>query len=265
MTLSSAPQVVLHRPWLAPLRPALDQALHCWQQADPQASPVALALNQTLARRPLASTPPLCFVPQAALPAGEAYEVFIHRTDQVPTRDNLHDFFNGLVWLQQPALKRRLNALQAAEIKRAGISSVRGPLRDALTLFDESGAVLEGPERLLSALRLRDWPALFITQRHRWAEARLTLIGHALLEKLTTAPRKALTAHVLLDDPLTLDPAGWTTKPFWALPVLGVPGWWPENDDLAFYNDAAVFRPLRGPLVSLPNPAQSDSSAGSPN
>jgi hypothetical protein len=25
--------------------------------------------------------------------------------------------------------------------------------------------------------------------------------------------------------------------------VLGVPGWWPANQDPAFYRDAAVFRP----------------------
>ncbi len=31
-----------------------------------------------------------------------------------------------------------------------------------------------------------------------------------------------------------------------ALPVLGVPGWWPANEDEAFYDDASVFRPPRG-------------------
>jgi len=31
-------------------------------------------------------------------------------------------------------------------------------------------------------------------------------------------------------------------RPFVPLPVLGVPGWWPANDDLAFYDDPAVFR-----------------------
>jgi hypothetical protein len=33
------------------------------------------------------------------------------------------------------------------------------------------------------------------------------------------------------------------TKPFAHLPVLGVPGWWPENADPAFYADTSVFRP----------------------
>ena len=35
------------------------------------------------------------------------------------------------------------------------------------------------------------------------------------------------------------------TKPFTPLPVLGVPGWWPANQDPAFYDDATVFRPPR--------------------
>ncbi|MFP5413283.1 MAG: DUF3025 domain-containing protein, partial [Gammaproteobacteria bacterium] len=26
---------------------------------------------------------------------------------------------------------------------------------------------------------------------------------------------------------------------------LGIPGWWPGNEDPAFYNDASVFRPGR--------------------
>ena len=30
-----------------------------------------------------------------------------------------------------------------------------------------------------------------------------------------------------------------------ALPVLGVPGWWSENEVPGFYEDTEVFRPLR--------------------
>jgi hypothetical protein len=30
------------------------------------------------------------------------------------------------------------------------------------------------------------------------------------------------------------------------LPILGIPGWWPANKIKAFYDDAEVFRPLRG-------------------
>ena len=230
-------------PWLAPLQPVPGRAWAAWQAG----ATVAAALN---GQRPVGSEAiglqagPLCFVPQQALHAGEAYEAFIHRTACVPTRENAHDFFNGLVWLAQPALKRRLNALQAGEIARAGVGRQRGPLRDALTLFDENGALLRAPPPLWRALRQRDWVALFITHRAWWAEARLEIVGHALLEKLATAPRKALTAHVLpADAALDMEPADWAAKPFSPLPVLGVPGWWAANAEGAFYDDPAVFRP----------------------
>jgi hypothetical protein len=196
----------------------------------------------------------LCFVPQADLPDGEAYEAFIHRTAGVPTRDNAHDLFNGLVWLAQPALKRQLNALQAAQIASDGIGARRGPLRDALTVFDENGALLDAPAPLWQALRQRDWQAIFVTHRALWARARLTIVGHALLEQLATAPRKGLTAHVLdTADPLALDDAAWAAKPFCPLPVLGVPGWWTANTEPGFYDDPPVFRPLRAQAGRKPS------------
>ncbi|MFN7122209.1 MAG: DUF3025 domain-containing protein, partial [Hydrogenophaga sp.] len=39
-------------------------------------------------------------------------------------------------------------------------------------------------------------------------------------------------------------------KPFTPLPVLGVPGWWPANEDAGFYADASVFRAPRQPVAS---------------
>jgi hypothetical protein len=232
------------QPWLAPYaRPAaLDGA-----------ASVAEALNR-------GAPGDIRFVPQSALPAGEAYEQFIFRTRRVPTRDNLHDFFNGLVWRHCPLAKRQLNALQAAAIARDGIGAVRGPLRDAATLFDENGAVLDAPPALWDALLARDWHRLFVTGRALWREARLRVFGHALLEQLAVAPRKPLTAHVLrapgdapavsIDDgaiAAALQPGHLATKPFAPLPVLGVPGWWPANEAPDFYADTAVFRPARPP------------------
>jgi hypothetical protein len=37
---------------------------------------------------------------------------------------------------------------------------------------------------------------------------------------------------------------GLTTANFSPLPVFGIPGWWPQQDE-AFYEDAFVFRPKR--------------------
>lgn len=205
---------------------------------------------------------PIRFVPQSALPAGVAYEQFIFDTGAVPTREHLHDFFNGLVWLHFPHAKRRLNQLQAAALAVHGVGAVRGPLRDALTLFDENGALLAAPEPLWQALAARDWQALFIDQRALWSQARLVLFGHALLEKLVL-PRKPITAHVYrapvaiknasiagMDAWLAqaLEPQTWACKPFVPLPVLGVPGWWPDNAQPDFYADPQVFRPSRAPV-----------------
>lgn len=221
------------QPWLAPYRERGQQVAARVLQG----APVCEALN---ALAPAAGLP--LFVPQAKLPEGRAYEAYIFETGRVPTRDNLHDFFNGLVWLHQPELKRRLNALQAAEIAAQGVGSRRGAVRDALTLFDENAALLQAPQPLLDALKRRDWPQLFIQLRPLWAQARLQLFGHALLEKLTR-PRKPITAHVwLFDEKLE---QGLALKPLAPLPVLGVPGWWAGNEVSAFYADTTVFRPPR--------------------
>lgn len=214
------------------------------------------------------------FVTSEALPSGEAYEAFIARTGSVPTRDNLHDFFNGLIWQRYPLTKRRLNQMQAQALAARGVGPIRGALRDACTLFDESGAVLQAPAPLWHALLARDWQTLFITHRALWQQARLTVVGHAVLEQLVR-PRKGITAQVLaLPCPESLQPVAPTcgagdapekiadidrwisaelqldvmrTKPFTPLPLLGIPGWCRENDALSFYDDPAVFRPRRLP------------------
>ncbi len=234
------------RPWLAPWR---DPGQLLAQRTEGGAS-VAQVLNacQRAPRR---------FVPQAALPAGVAYEEHIFATGDVPTRDGLHDFFNGLAWIHFPLTKLRLNALQAAQIARSGVQPERGPARDALTLFDENAALLQAPDVLWDALCAKDWRTLFGPLRPVWQQAQLILFGHALTEKLV-APRKAITAHVYrvlaperslaaMDAWLAADlsEARLASKPFAHLPVLGVPVWWADNADPAFYADASVFRTLR--------------------
>jgi hypothetical protein len=225
-------------PWLAPYADVAAPVLQRLAQGDS----VAAALSR--------ADGPVRFVPQAELPAGEAYENFIRRTGCVPTRDNLHDLFNGLVWLRFPALKQRLNALHAAQIAAEGIAPARGPLRDALTLYDENGAWWQAPAELVQALQRRDWHALFVGHRALWAQARLTLVGHALMEKLVQ-PRKPITAHVWVSSAEARDAQGitasaWAGRPFLPLPVLGVPGWWPASELPGFYADADVFRAARG-------------------
>lgn len=221
---------------------------------------VAQALNTQLAvSQSDQAARAMQFVPQSALPEGQAYEAFIYRTAQVPTRENLHDFFNGLAWLVFPHTKRRLNQLQASDIQTYGVQTLRGPLRDALTLFDENAALWPAantsPE-LLHALRAKDWQRAFIDLRSQWHSGAPVLFGHALLEKLVT-PYKSITAHVFtvpaaqpgaglgsLDTAVAqqLSPEALVPKPFIPLPVLGVPLWWPANENSQFYFDAQVFR-----------------------
>jgi hypothetical protein len=228
-------------PWLLPYVPVARKVL-----AVETTESVAEALNAARGE----DLGDVRFVDQETLPRGEAYESFIARTGCVPTRDNLHDLFNGLIWLSYPRTKRRLNVLHAAEIGRRGhVAGARGPLRDALTLFDENAAVLQAPPVLVEALRSRDWQTLFLDLRGEWHSARLAIFGHALLEKLMH-PRKAITAHVWLVEATTdealassLCSERLVAKDFLPLPVLGVPGWWPANEAPDFYDDATVFRP----------------------
>ncbi len=210
------------------------------------------------------------FVAQDALPEAMAYEAFISETGQVPTRENLHDFFNALVWLNFPKIKARLNALQSAQIASLGIGRSRGAARDAATIFDENAALLvvqdsEAGTQLIDALRNHRWRQAFVEQRHLFgSQCEAWIFGHALMEKLVQ-PYKAITAHTWIVrvgggyfdlgadarraclDALVaqqLAEHDLTTADYTPLPVLGMPGWWPDQGE-AFYADTQVFRPRR--------------------
>ena len=247
-------------PWLAHLR---EKGEFATQQSHAD-TPLYETLNTCL-------TSPVRFVAQSRLPNGTAYEQFIFDTRQCPTRDGLHDFFNALLWNQFPRTKARLNQLQAEQIAQLGSVTRRGAVRDALTVFDENGALFMAPPQLWEALIAMDWLRLFVTLRPLWQEARLIPFGHALLEKLVQ-PRKPITAHVytaqyttkniainsintpadtcfyaLLDELTAADLSAdkFATKPFAPLPVLGIPNWWSANEDPDFYKDDSVFRSPR--------------------
>ncbi|AZG12546.1 DUF3025 domain-containing protein [Cupriavidus pauculus] len=223
------------------------------------------ALNARAGSLRNASGLPLRFVPQADLPAGVAYESHIAATGQVPTRDNLHDAFNGLIWLHFPQTKRLLNRLQAEAIARDGVGQVRGGVRDAATLFDENAVIFisEVPP-LADALRGFAWRELFVARRDAWHDQCTAIpFGHALLEKLVQ-PYKSVTGHAwwvraapgiapealdgrLADTLAAAAGAGGLAggRSFWPLPVMGIPGWCDENAAPGFYDDTAVFRPGR--------------------
>lgn len=234
-------------PWFEPLRPIGEPVL----QRALARMPVHRSLNEVAAA-------PVRFIAQSDAPADVPYERYIFETGSCPTRDNLHDFFNGLAWLQFPQSKRRLNQLQAAEIEAQGTRAARGPVRDAITVFDENGALLDAPDALWAALLAREWRHAFVDLRPLWAQVRVRVFGHALLEKLLQ-PRKEITAHVWrVQCPIgertaevdrwlaaQLSAASLADKPFMPLPLLGIPGWCAENQRISFYDDPRVFRPRR--------------------
>ncbi|MDR3100803.1 MAG: DUF3025 domain-containing protein [Paraburkholderia sp.] len=242
----------------------------------------------------------LGFIAQDDLPDGAAYEAHIAATGCVPTRHNLHDFFNALAWFAFPRIKATLNARQAAAIDVLGVGPTRGGVRDALTLFDENAVLFASADPALTeALRGFDWRALFVAGRAAWETAageaagvtagaaavlhdpprslapglapgrprcEVHVFGHALLEKLI-APYAACTSHAwVVDVPppyfawpraqrnayldetvsaaLAAD-AHLSGRSFAPLPVLGIPGWWAQNEDPSFYDDTHVFRPGR--------------------
>lgn len=203
------------------------------------------------------------FAEASALPDDpRPYEQRIHETGVIATRTGgpgaLHDAFNALAWLAFPRMKACLNRLHAQVLERVHVTGARGRLRDRVTLFDESGAILLTRDAVLEeALRDFDWQRLFVVERHRFGtQARPVVLGHAVQEKLS-APYKAICAQVWVlalppdcpDDDVDrlaaerLDAA--VLGALTPLPVLGVPGWWAANGSPEFYNDPHVFRRRR--------------------
>ena len=218
---------------------------------------------------------PLRIVAQGARPrrAEDRYEARIFLRGEVQVREaNWHDLLNVLVWLAFPRAKAALNArhYQALLDQKEHGARNRGPVQDALTLFDEGGVIVAAADAgLLRAIEGFAWKELFWRARVRVVESMyFCLFGHALFEKalrpFTGITGRAILLRVaedFLDAPLpirvrTLDRAvaerlrdpGWlhATRDLAPLPILGVPGWCAENANPAYYDDATYFRRGRG-------------------
>lgn len=216
---------------------------------------------------------PIRFVPQARKPAAfeEEYEPRIYLRGEVQTRaENWHDLFNALVWLAFPETKAELNRqhyLAAAPGQGHEGSKNRGTARDVLTLFDESGvAVVCADEELADLLRDRRWKELFWHHRGLVAERmKFFLFGHSLHEKALQPyigltgkgalfPAQAGFLALPLEEQLAaldLQMAAHFSSPgalrstadLCPVPLLGVPGWWPDNKLESFYDNTRYFRP----------------------
>ena len=87
---------------------------------------------------------------------------------------------------------------------------------------------------------------------------RFALFGHALAEK-ALRPYIGMTAHALIVEEqrrsedvdaaaarCVRDAAAFgSTQALAPVPILGVPGWWPDNEREGFYDNADYFRPGR--------------------
>ena len=218
---------------------------------------------------------PIRFVPQGdkAQQFEEEYEPRIYLTGEVQTRtQNWHDLFNALAWLAFPRTKAAINARHYAEIlheRATEAGKPRGKVRDRLTQFDESGVVILCADAELAQLLVdHQWKPLFWHERERVACAmRFLVFGHSLYEKAlrpypgitgkalvleVTAQdlRQPLHAVLALADKLLAEVVGDANR-FGAetrlqpLPLMGVPGWTPDNVESAYYEDIRYFRPKR--------------------
>ena len=209
------------------------------------------------------------FVPQT--PTNElsamAYEEVIYNTGQVPTREHSwHDVFGALIWCLFPKTKSLFNQLHVNDIQKQGIQQ-RSKLRNALTLFDECGVVIiTKNSKMLDHLKQHQWQQAFVEHRALWEQATeegvlVFTFGHANYERLTK-PYIGLTGKWLAIDasaelgtlPLNVQyryldemlsqrvSEGIQNSDLRPLPLLGIPGWHPEQS-LSFYQNKDYFRP----------------------
>ncbi len=200
----------------------------------------------------------------------EAYEEHAFLTGEIATRaGNPHDLFNALIWLAFPRTKAAFNRRHVAALNQARQrgSAVRGPLRDALTQFDECGVIVAGscPD-LWSALRAHRWREVFVSRREELLRTtRFLVFGHASHDALA-APFVGLCGKALfvdvdetwldlpeeealaaLDERLAMlfDTRSFSPRDWQPLPLLGIPGATADNERPDYYDDRRQFRAAR--------------------
>jgi hypothetical protein len=207
---------------------------------------------------------PISLVPQGGKPGclEEKYESRIYLQRELQTRsENWHDFFNAMIWLLFPKTKSALNALHYHASLQRPPKTNRGPLENAITCFDESGAVIiSRREDLLQIIRDHAWQQLFVENRSAFGrDIHCLIFGHALYEK-ALQPYVGMTAQSMLiysSEPLHNDLSKldaqmamqWRSsvitspRDLTSFPILGVPGWHAKNEYPDFYQNKHYFRP----------------------
>jgi hypothetical protein len=195
------------------------------------------------------------------------YEERIFKTGIISTREqNWHDLFNAFIWRLFPKTKTALNTLHMDELLQQP-GKKRTPARDAITHFDESGFIFTYcHEASMQLLKNHHWQALFVENREQWWQTiGVYVFGHGMYEKAFT-PFIGFTGkayclpvnksffslplaqqYLQLDKKLSFDFSHHKTlsnsRHLSPLPILGVPGWHPDNDKPEFYLNTNYFRP----------------------
>ena len=196
----------------------------------------------------------------------------VEQNELIVRPNSLHDLMNALVWLTFPKTKRAISEAHVA----LGVTQdgkTRPRRRDVLTLFDESGIIILSENDALRTMNQQhQWRDLFVTHRTDFIQqAHPILFGHGAMEQLgdqLPQVHRGLTVKALwLPLPVTTTLA--QLDEYLAqrivsgerlnehersipMPVLGLPGWFAENEVPGCYDDASVFRPLR-PKHSSPD------------
>jgi hypothetical protein len=270
-----SPDFAAGQPMYEPLLPLIEPfaafrewpGLDAYQQLlDAQPQPIRLLSGQALK-----------IVPQEgkAHRFADHYAPRIYLTGEVQTRTcNWHDFFQFLTWFIFPRTKAVINAIHIprakARLEQGGDPGRRSPLENMLSLFDEGGAVvLSSDTSLLQLIRAFQWKEQFWERRDEVTEKlQCITFGHAMYEK-GLRPYLGMTANAILleveteffDQTMT-ERLAWLDGQLAALfergdryqkpqdlspfPILGMPGWDPNNGREAYYDNTDYFRPGRG-------------------
>jgi len=204
----------------------------------------------------------------------DTYAPRIYATGEIQTRlGNWHDFFQYLTWFIFPKSKAVINSIHIPcakeRIDGGGDPGRRSPIENMLSLFDEGGAVVvSSDESLLQLIRDFGWKTLFWERRAELADKlQCITFGHAMYEK-GLMPYVGMTANSILlpvdddffeqglsarlqrvDESLAeifakgeqyIKPKD--LQPF---PILGMPGWSPDNETESYYDNSRYFRPGR--------------------
>jgi len=191
------------------------------------------------------------------------YEPFIFRTGQIPSRrENWHDFLNMLCWQLYPSTKALLNKLQTIDCQHQGERgqlAKRTPRQNQLAHFDENGVIVISKQPILKELIINhQWQQLFVEHRDSFnRDISVIIFGHGFYEKAFN-PFIGMTGKAIIitntDDNIDVDtvlcetlqglPREGRQQLLTPLPILGIPGWWPENEAPDFYDNRDYFRPL---------------------